>query len=144
MGEAPHAALKARLKQALAAVANDLSPFLTPSPDFNALAPNICRAYEQLGAMWLWGQKSPVGATKILHFLLPEAFVIVDSNVRKSFNAHYGTPLRYSCGTYLKQLSLAHKELQTVGPGTIQLLGKSPPLSRLFDKVAFAKAARWC
>jgi hypothetical protein len=81
--------------------------------------------------------KSPVGATKVLHWLVPELFIMVDANVRRAFKHYYPEISgKDSAGTYFEQMQAAQREIRELGD-ELPPLCEDMPLARVFDKVAF-------
>ncbi len=86
-----------------------------------------------------------VGATKILHFIHPELFPIVDSNsatvLRDEFGIKYARSgqLGYSKDRYI----LAMKSIQSfvLENATLHELERGTPITRIFDKLAFVQGA---
>jgi len=80
-----------------------------------------------------------VGATKIMNFLFPDLFVIVDKNVKKAL--HKSGPLNFK--KYWDIMMICHEELDewkkshgTLG-NLLELDSKPTTLTRIFDKCAF-------
>jgi hypothetical protein len=84
-----------------------------------------------------------VGATKILHFLNPGLFIMVDSNAAKAFRkAHNigfrkGTAPGYCADRYLECMKCAQKDIRLFGIERFQTLDPSVPLTRIYDKLTF-------
>ena len=55
----------------------------------------------------------PVGASKILHFILPDLFIILDSNARRELNNFYGFPKgKIDKSLYLEAIRIYQRELK--------------------------------
>jgi hypothetical protein len=89
-----------------------------------------------------------VGATKILHFLNPELFLIVDSNAARALRSAYGIPYEtsgrpgYSADRYLEALRAVQQAIVAYGPGEFAALERGTPLTRIFDKIAFTSGMK--
>jgi len=92
--------------------------------------------------------QSHVGATKTLHWLFPEVFLIVDGNVAQAFRTHYGvrfsktTQPGYSSEKYLTCLQEAQKEIKSFGVEGFCRLEPITPVARIFDKISFTVGQR--
>jgi hypothetical protein len=91
-----------------------------------------------------------VGATKILHFLNPYLFIIIDSNASKAFrDPPYNIPFRnttqpgYSSDRYIECLSLAQSEILEYGVNEFCALENRTPMMRIFDKLSFVTGSDW-
>jgi hypothetical protein len=67
--------------------------------DLQSEKDNIKDAYQELSSGGIKGLnqkqgKFPVGATKILHFINPELFIIIDSNATRAFKLNHGINYR--------------------------------------------------
>lgn len=88
-----------------------------------------------------------VGATKILHFLNPELFLIVDRNAAQALNATCGIPYRsgsqpgYSGDLYVRSLAAVKAQITDYGIERFYALEQGTPAMRIFDKIAFAYSA---
>ena len=87
-----------------------------------------------------------VGATKILHFLNPTLFIIVDSNAAKAFRkAHNvkfrkGTQPGYSSQRYIECMECAQRDILTYKrdhPEGFEALERDTPITRIYDKLTF-------
>ena len=84
-----------------------------------------------------------VGATKILHFLNPELFIIIDSHAAKAFRSVWKMPFKittqrgYTAELYLDCLKRAQSEISTYGLGAFQALEPGIPITRILDKLTF-------
>jgi hypothetical protein len=85
----------------------------------------------------------PVGATKILHFINPELFIIVDSNAARAFRKAWDVPFEnstqpgYSPDRYLECMEDAQKDIRNYGVEKFQNLARETPLARIYDKLTF-------
>jgi hypothetical protein len=84
-----------------------------------------------------------VGATKILHWIAPALFIIMDRNVASALQAHHavgfakGTLPGYTAERYFSCLLHAQTEIEAYGYERFRRLEPATPLARVFDKVAF-------
>lgn len=84
-----------------------------------------------------------VGATKILHFLNPELFIIIDSNAARTFRSAWKLPFKnatqpgYSAELYLECMKRARSEILNYGLSRFQALEPGTPVTRIFDKLTF-------
>lgn len=110
--------------------------------DLSRHQPAIISAYEDLRD--LTGQrKFHVGATKILHWISPALFLMIDRNAAAAF-ADQGyvsfarsTRPGYSGEKYVKCLRAAQEEIGEYGQIPFNRLDPSSPSARTFDKIAF-------
>jgi hypothetical protein len=92
-----------------------------------------------------------VGATKILHFLNPRLFIIVDSNAARAFKKAHPLPFLsstapgYSAKLYLQCMECARKDIieygVKYGVERFQALEPKTPITRIYDKLTFATGA---
>ena len=115
-------------------------------------APAIAAAYRALAAggeagLNSKGNRFHVGATKILHFLNPESFAIIDANTAKTHRRVCGVPYidttlpGYSSSLYIRSLSAIKDLIATYGLDRFRSLEHGTPTLRIFDKIAFAHAS---
>lgn len=84
-----------------------------------------------------------VGATKILHFLNPNLFIIVDSNAAKAFrkthNVRYrkGTQPGYTKEKYLECMTRVKEDITAFGLEDFKALDPNTPITRIYDKLTF-------
>ena len=120
------------------------------SADLSAYGSEIMSAYELLART---GTLHPtkqfhVGATKILHWLFPDLFLMLDRNVARAFRKHFGVKLRdttqpgYSAQIYLSCLRSAQNEILSFGTDRFRQLEPDSPEARIFDKIAFVVGVR--
>lgn len=89
------------------------------------------------------GEKFHVGATKILHFLNPEAFIIVDSKAARAFRQSHRMKFRnttqpgYSSDKYIDCVEYAQKDISNFGLVKFCALEKGVPMARIYDKLTF-------
>lgn len=89
-----------------------------------------------------------VGATKLLHLLNPELFLIVDSNAARALRSAYGIPYEtsgrpgYSADRYLDALRAVQQAIVAYGPDAFATLERGTPLTRIFDKIAFTSGMK--
>lgn len=115
------------------------------SADLMVIGPIIKSAYDRLALRSTLHptKESHVGATKTLHWLFPELFIILDRNVARAFRTHFGVRLRnstqpgYSFDKYFLCLVEAQKEIQIFGVEEFRRLEPGTPEARIFDKIAF-------
>lgn len=88
-----------------------------------------------------------VGATKILHFIHPSLFPIIDSNsagvLRDEFDIDYnntGSP-GYSYQRYINSMKEIQCFVNRHGKESLQSLDPVSPITRIFDKLAFVEGA---
>jgi len=136
-----------------------VGPFLSPlihqdlfQVDLGAHSRDIVRAYNVLatdgaGGLHEQGKAFHVGATKILHFLNPELFMIVDANAARALKAGLGIPYRsgtqpgYSGERYVRALSEIKKRIREYGIERFRSLEPGTPTLRIFDKLTFVYGA---
>jgi len=88
-----------------------------------------------------------VGATKILFFLNPELFIIIDSNAARAFRAAWDIPFRntaqhgYSADRYLECMKCAQKDILEYGEDQVRSLDPDIPLTRVYDELTFVMGA---
>lgn len=109
----------------------------------------IMRAYETLsakGSSALHEDQTKsfhVGATKILHFLNPELFIIVDRNAARAFKISWHLPFKnatqpgYSAERYFECMKQAQIDITTYGLDQFRALEPNVPLTRIYDKLIF-------
>ena len=84
-----------------------------------------------------------VGATKILHWISPSLFIMVDTNVAKAFREHHGVNYKngtqpgYTAKKYVDCMQHAQDEIRAYGFEKFMRIEPATPLARLFDKVAW-------
>jgi len=85
-----------------------------------------------------------VGATKILHFLNPELFMIIDANIARTLRNYFEIPYRntpqpgYSGELYVRSLKVVKDLIVEYGERNFRSLENQSPIMRIFDKIAFA------
>jgi hypothetical protein len=115
---------------------------------------NIVRAYRQLSSggnrsLNQTGDEFHVGATKIMHFLCPELFVIIDSNAARAFRMAHNVNYRnttqpgYTADKYIECLSHAQADINDFGIAEFCTLENGTPMARIYDKLSFATGANW-
>jgi hypothetical protein len=88
-----------------------------------------------------------VGTTKVLHFLNPKLFIIVDSNAARAFSSAHGikftksTLTGYSAENYIKCMKCAQQDIITYGIDAFQSLEQQTPITRIYDKLTFVTGA---
>jgi hypothetical protein len=89
--------------------------------------------------------QSHVAATKVLHWLFPDLFLMLDSRVAGVFRDVFGvsfvksTQPGYSAEKYVKCLQLAQSDIRSFGAERFRALEANTPEARIFDKVAWAR-----
>jgi hypothetical protein len=85
-----------------------------------------------------------VGATKILHFLYPNVFLIIDSNAAKAFGLpphqisfRNTTQPGYTADKYIDCMKCAQKDILDYGVDQFCALEPETPLARIYDKLTF-------
>jgi hypothetical protein len=140
----------AALRRALPSVESALRDFVNESLDtcdIPSREEKIKRAYEPLCHLSSGSAHKGfhVGATKILHWIAPELFIMLDRNVAEVFRLacevefKKSTQPGYSSDKYVKCLTHAQAEVKEFGATNLRNLQEGTPLARLFDKVAFAR-----
>ena len=115
---------------------------------------NIESAYKELstggtGGLNQNGADFHVGATKILHFLNPELFLIVDSNAARAFRAFHGINYRsatqpgYTSEKYMRCMAIAQTDIGKKGLEAFRALEPGTPIARIYDKLTFATGSGW-
>jgi len=133
-----------------------VQPFLTPiissslvETDIEKCAHNIVAAYDAFAAggedgLHEQNKAFHVGATKIMHFLNPELFAIVDSNTAKVLKRLCDIPYQnttqpgYSGEMYVRSLCGIQNLIAHCGVEQFRSLEIGTPVLRIFDKLAFA------
>jgi hypothetical protein len=89
-----------------------------------------------------------VGATKILHFINPEAFIIVDSNAARAFKLSHHVRFRnttqpgYSSDKYIDCMEHAKRDILNFGVTEFCSLDKGVPMARIYDKLTFMTGSK--
>ena len=84
-----------------------------------------------------------VGATKILHFLNPKLFLMVDHYAARAFRLAHSVPFRnttqpgYSAERYIKCMEYAQEDILAYGLEKFQALEPGIPITRIYDKLTF-------
>jgi hypothetical protein len=84
-----------------------------------------------------------VGATKILHFLNPEFFIIIDSNAARAFRSAWQLPFKnstqpgFSADLYLECMKRTQSDISNYGLNRFQALEPGTPITRIYDKLTF-------
>lgn len=120
------------------------------SADFRACESAITAAYNSLALAGSLhpADQSHVRATKTLHWLFPNLFLMVDSHAARAYRAHFavgfrkGTQPGYSSDRYLTCLRQAQREIQMFGDEAFRQLEPDTPEARIFDKIAFVVGKR--
>jgi hypothetical protein len=108
--------------------------------DLHTHKQDILKAYRELsggeGALNKHGHFY-VGATKILHFLNPELFIIVDSHAAEAFLKVHGIKPGYSSQKYWHCMAFAQKDIQTYGLERFKAHDPGTPITTIYDKLTF-------
>lgn len=115
---------------------------------------NIKAAYQELSTGGIKGLNQRqgefhVGATKILHFINPELFLIVDSNATRAFKINHGISYRnttqpgYTSEKYIQCMSCAKSDIIDYGLKNFCSLEPGTPIARIYDKLTFATGSDW-
>lgn len=145
-----------RLLQKLRAVQSLISDLDTElsAAKLDEVATAICRAYDHLAKPGSEGLNSEhsdyfhVGATKVLHWLNPSLFIMLDRNVAYAFQQHHrvgfrsGTQPGYTAEKYVNCLRFAQEEINKYGCEGLRRNYPNTPQARIFDKVAFVVGDR--
>jgi hypothetical protein len=113
----------------------------------------IAEAYKQLAAAGFdslnyRGGRFPVGASKILHFLNPELFIIIDSNAARAFRVLHNVSFRdstqpgYDGIKYVDCMRLAQDDICSFGYEAFSALESNTPLCRIYDKLTFVAGSQ--
>jgi hypothetical protein len=147
--------LEPRLRQCMEVLRNQpairaFKGLFLSSADFRACESAITAAYNSLALAGTLHpeDQSHVGATKTLHWLFPNLFLMVDSHAARAYRTHFavgfrkGTQPGYSSDRYLACLRQAQREIQMFGVEAFQQLEPGTPEARIFDKIAFVVGKR--
>ncbi len=115
------------------------------SIDLSAHGSRIVSVYECLASVGKLDprKQSHVAATKILHWLFPDLFLMLDSKVAGTFRNLFGvkfcksTQPGYTAEKYLQCLRLAQEDIRSFGVEQFRLLEPSSPDARVVDKIAW-------
>ena len=89
-----------------------------------------------------------VGATKILHFINPEAFIIVDSNAARAFRRSHHVSFRnttqpgYSIDKYIDCMECSKSDILRYGVEEFCALEEGVPITRIYDKLTFMTGSK--
>jgi len=119
-------------------------PDLSPQSE----ADSIREAYDILsapgeGSLNQRGSRFHVGATKVLHFINPHAFIIVDSNAQRAFKVAHGIGRGFSSERYIERLRCARQDVIDFGVEDFLALDRGVPLTRIYDKLTFMTGSGW-
>lgn len=96
------------------------------------------------GALHMDSKKSfRVGATKVLHFLNPRLFIIVDSNAARAFRLAHNVPFRnttqpgYLAERYIDCMEYARGDILAYSLDKFKALEPGIPITRIYDKLTF-------
>jgi len=141
----------ARLESKLVRLRGVLEPMMggdITSVDLSRHGQAIRASYDELagngaGALHSQGHHFHVGATKVLHFLNPELFIIVDSNASRAFREAHSVPYRnttqpgYTAERYVQCMRCAQTDISEYEVARFQRLEPGTPLCRIYDKLTF-------
>jgi hypothetical protein len=153
MGRTMTADFPSRLRDSLQAIRKrplirKVGEFRLSSIDLPAYGRDIEAVYEclaQAGTLHPKNQ-SHVAATKTLHWLFPDLFLMLDSKVAGTFRDALGVSFvkskqpGYSAQKYVECLRLAQAEICSFGAERFRRLEAGTPEARIFDKIAWAGA----
>jgi len=122
--------------------------------DLSYESDNVSAAYRCLssagrGCLNQNGDEFHVGATKIMHFINPELFIIVDSNsaraLRMTHNVGYRNTTQpgYCDTNYIRSLGCAQNDINAFGVNEFSSLETGVPMARIYDKLAFVTGSDW-
>lgn len=115
---------------------------------------NFSAAYNCLsstghGCLNQTGDEFHVGATKIMHFINPDLFIIVDSNSAKALRLAHKMGYRnttqpgYCDANYIRSVKCAQSDINAFGINRFCSLEEGTPMARIYDKLAFATGSDW-
>lgn len=115
---------------------------------------NIAAAYRHLSSgghnsLHQTGKEFHVGATKIMHFINPTLFIIVDSYSARALNLVHNVEYRntkqpgYSDAKYIERLRQVQVDIKTFGVTEFCSLEIGTPMARIYDKLSFATGSNW-
>ena len=84
-----------------------------------------------------------VGATKILHFINPYVFIIIDSNASRAFKKAHNvgflgtTQPGYSSDKYIECMECAKIDILEYGIDDFMAIEEGTPIARIYDKLTF-------
>jgi len=90
-----------------------------------------------------------VGATKILHLIKPDVFLIIDSNAAKAFKSNHGIAFRnttqpgYAADKYVACMECAKQDILDYGLDNFRLLEPKTPIGRIYDKLTFITGSQY-
>lgn len=89
-----------------------------------------------------------VGATKILHFINPYAFIIIDSNASRAFKKAHNvgflntTQPGYTGDRYVECMECAKRDILDYGVDDFIAIEKETPIARIYDKLTFVTGSK--
>ncbi|TAL24363.1 MAG: hypothetical protein EPN94_07490 [Nitrospirae bacterium] len=95
------------------------------------------------------GDEFHVGATKLLHFINPGLFLIIDSNTASAFRRSHNVSYRnttqpgYSGDKYVNCLKFSKADIAEYGVDNFRALELGMPEARIYDKLSFASGSNW-
>lgn len=122
--------------------------------DLDKECDNIVAAYHHLSSdghdsLNQRGNEFHVGATKIMHFINPALFIIVDSNSARALRMAHDLDYRnttqpgYSDVKYIESLRHAQVDIKAFGVTEFCSLEIGIPMARIYDKLSFATGSNW-
>jgi len=84
-----------------------------------------------------------VGATKVLHFLNPNFFIIIDNNASRAYRMSHNVRFRnttqpgYSAKLYVQCMECVKKDILNYGLEQFKALEQGIPVTRIYDKLTF-------
>lgn len=162
LGKSPYRSFAMRLRHKLDLIRPLVSPLMSVSlatVNIEAFRATICQAYDLLAAKGSGGLHSDntrsfyVGASKILHWLNPDLFLILDSHIATAFHhhpdsgarvsiMHAGSP-HYTADVYFECLSRAQGEIMSYGEQRLRQDGNGLPLANIYGNIAFQYALEY-
>jgi hypothetical protein len=159
LGKAPYQKFSDRLARKLAQVQPLIAPFMQSSlasVDLATAQAPISQAYELLaargtGALNVQSTSAfDVGASKVLHWLNPELFLIIDRKIAQTLypliypgsRFHLIRSSDYSADFYLRCLTYAQREIVAYGEEQLRRDARELPLTNIYGNIAFQYRAK--
>lgn len=137
----------ARLERKLSKVRADLEPLMNlnladRNLDLGQHEQAIRKAYEELSrkgddSLDMKHRHFHVGATKVMHFLNPELFIIIDSNAIIAFRKAHSIKSGHPSQEYFQCMTSARLDILTYGVEEFRALDPDTPITRVYDKLTF-------
>jgi len=137
-----------RKLQAISQHIGEISAVSILNCDIDTLTARIQAAYQILSeggsnSLSATEKEFHVGATKIMHFINPNLFLIIDSNAARAFHREHSIPYKnttqpgYTAALYTQCIKEARQEIIDYGSDNFQALEPATPVMRIFDKLSF-------